>query len=147
MLIFWTQVCHWIRSCFEALDKKFLNSLVLGLYIDPADSNTLLESYRFSYFVWTFLYGWYLLRVDFILEKWQKNIEYKHIWCHYVNDWSILDCCTKIYDLSLTDYMEKISVSNSTMRMAWISTTMTRRYWLVTLKTPRRLQQLFSELY
>ncbi|XP_063681643.1 HORMA domain-containing protein 1-like [Bolinopsis microptera] len=43
------KVCHWIRSCFEALDKKFLNSLVLGLYVDPADSNTLLESYSFKF--------------------------------------------------------------------------------------------------
>lgn len=43
------KVCHWIRSCFEALDKKFLDSLVLGLYVDPADSNTLLESYSFKF--------------------------------------------------------------------------------------------------
>ena len=42
------KVCHWVRSCFEALDKKYLNSLVIGLYMDPSDPNTLLESYRYG---------------------------------------------------------------------------------------------------
>jgi len=43
------QVCQWVRNCFDALDKHYLDMLVLGLYVDAADPNTLLESYSFKF--------------------------------------------------------------------------------------------------
>ena len=45
------QLIQWVKGCFDALDKKYLRMIVLGIYQDPSDSQTAIETYtfRFSY--------------------------------------------------------------------------------------------------
>ena len=45
------QLIQWVKGCFEALDRKYLRAIVLGIYQDPSDSHTAIETYtfRFSY--------------------------------------------------------------------------------------------------
>ena len=45
------QLIQWVKGCFDALDRKYLRTIVLGIYLDPSDSRTALETYtfRFSY--------------------------------------------------------------------------------------------------
>lgn len=45
------QVIKWVKGCFDALDKKYLKTLIVGIYVDPNDPETVIESYtfRFSY--------------------------------------------------------------------------------------------------
>ncbi|XP_078334511.1 uncharacterized protein LOC111129293 isoform X2 [Crassostrea virginica] len=45
-------VCKFIqymKGCFDALDKKYLRVLILGLYRDPENPETLIESYTFKF--------------------------------------------------------------------------------------------------
>ncbi|XP_062569399.1 HORMA domain-containing protein 1-like [Saccostrea cucullata] len=45
-------VCKFIqymKGCFDALDKKYLRILILGLYRDPENPETLIESYTFKF--------------------------------------------------------------------------------------------------
>lgn len=43
------QVIKWVKGCFDALDKKYLKSLVIGIYVDPKDPETVIESYTFKF--------------------------------------------------------------------------------------------------
>jgi len=45
------QLIDWLKGVFDAVDKKYLRMLILGIYRRPGDPNTLLEMYtfRFSY--------------------------------------------------------------------------------------------------
>ena len=45
------QLIQWVKGCFEALDRRYLRAVVLGIYLDPADCQTAVETYtfRFSY--------------------------------------------------------------------------------------------------
>ncbi|XP_064634240.1 HORMA domain-containing protein 1-like [Lineus longissimus] len=43
------QVIKWVKGCFDALDKKFLRMLIIGIYLDPEDPDTVIESYTFKF--------------------------------------------------------------------------------------------------
>ncbi|XP_072046719.1 uncharacterized protein [Amphiura filiformis] len=43
------QVIKWVKGCFDALDKKYLRALVIGIYVDPDDPETVIESYTFKF--------------------------------------------------------------------------------------------------
>ncbi|XP_035827027.1 HORMA domain-containing protein 2 isoform X2 [Aplysia californica] len=43
------QVIKWVKGCFDALDKKYLKSLVIGIYVDPNNPETVIESYTFKF--------------------------------------------------------------------------------------------------
>ncbi|XP_071099263.1 HORMA domain-containing protein 1-like [Haliotis cracherodii] len=43
------QVIKWVKGCFDALDKKYLRMLVIGIYLDPDNSETVIESYTFKF--------------------------------------------------------------------------------------------------
>ncbi|XP_064602298.1 uncharacterized protein LOC135468143 [Liolophura sinensis] len=43
------QVIKWVKGCFDALDKKYLRMLVIGIYLDPEDQDTVIESYTFKF--------------------------------------------------------------------------------------------------
>ncbi|XP_071831182.1 uncharacterized protein [Apostichopus japonicus] len=42
-------VIKWMKGCFDALDKKYLRALIIGLYIDSDDPDTVIESYTFKF--------------------------------------------------------------------------------------------------
>lgn len=44
-------IVQWVKGSFDAMEKKYLKQLTLGIYADPEDPNELLEAYsfRFSY--------------------------------------------------------------------------------------------------
>ncbi|XP_025087650.1 HORMA domain-containing protein 2-like isoform X2 [Pomacea canaliculata] len=44
-----SQVIKWVKGCFDALDKKYLRMLIIGIYVDPEDPNTIIESYTFKF--------------------------------------------------------------------------------------------------
>ncbi|KAK7481867.1 hypothetical protein BaRGS_00026893 [Batillaria attramentaria] len=44
-----SQVIKWVKGCFDALDKKYLRLLIIGIYVDPKDPNTVIESYTFKF--------------------------------------------------------------------------------------------------
>ncbi|KAI9352138.1 HORMA domain-containing protein [Obelidium mucronatum] len=68
---------EWLeKGCFEALEKKYLKSIVFGVYTDPATSSaatsTLIESYMF-----TFTYpqdGRFEMVVDSTIDEFKKEI-------------------------------------------------------------------------
>lgn len=43
------QVIKWVKGCFDALDKKYLKTLVIGIYENPEDPDTVIESYTFKF--------------------------------------------------------------------------------------------------
>ncbi|XP_032220667.2 uncharacterized protein LOC5519805 isoform X2 [Nematostella vectensis] len=43
------QVIQWIKGCFDALDKKYLRMIVIGIYADADDPDTIIESYTFKF--------------------------------------------------------------------------------------------------
>ncbi|XP_073247203.1 HORMA domain-containing protein 1-like [Porites lutea] len=43
------QVIQWIKGCFDALDKKYLRMIVIGIYGDAEDPDTVIESYTFKF--------------------------------------------------------------------------------------------------
>ncbi|CAH1250842.1 HORMAD1 [Branchiostoma lanceolatum] len=43
------QVIKWVKGCFDALDKKYLRCLIIGIYEDPTDPETVIESYTFKF--------------------------------------------------------------------------------------------------
>ncbi|XP_052260774.1 uncharacterized protein LOC127864923 [Dreissena polymorpha] len=43
------QVIKWIQGCFDAFDKKYLRMLMIGLYVDPKNPDTVIESYMFKF--------------------------------------------------------------------------------------------------
>ncbi|XP_076450095.1 uncharacterized protein LOC143286420 [Babylonia areolata] len=44
-----SQVIKWVKGCFDALDKKYLRMLLIGIYVDPDDPQTVIESYTFKF--------------------------------------------------------------------------------------------------
>lgn len=43
------QVIKWVKGCFDALDKKYLKTLIIGIYVDPNNPETVIESYTFKF--------------------------------------------------------------------------------------------------
>ncbi|XP_071955838.1 uncharacterized protein [Antedon mediterranea] len=43
------QVIKWVKGCFDALDKKYLKTIVIGIYVDPKHPETVIESYTFKF--------------------------------------------------------------------------------------------------
>ncbi|XP_022083801.1 HORMA domain-containing protein 1-like [Acanthaster planci] len=43
------QVIKWVKGCFDALDKKYLRALTIGIYVDPDEPDTVIESYTFKF--------------------------------------------------------------------------------------------------
>lgn len=43
------QVIQWVKGCFDALDKKYLRLIVVGLYLDSSDPTTVVETYTFKF--------------------------------------------------------------------------------------------------
>ncbi|ESO83255.1 hypothetical protein LOTGIDRAFT_197435, partial [Lottia gigantea] len=43
------KVIQWVKGCFDALDKKYLRMLIIGIYVDPEDPDTVIESYTFKF--------------------------------------------------------------------------------------------------
>ncbi|KAK7099160.1 HORMA domain-containing protein 1-like isoform X2 [Littorina saxatilis] len=44
-----SQVVKWVKGCFDALDKKYLRMLIIGIYVDVEDPQTVIESYTFKF--------------------------------------------------------------------------------------------------
>ncbi|XP_066933972.1 HORMA domain-containing protein 1-like [Clytia hemisphaerica] len=43
------RVIQWIRGCFDALEKKYLRAVLVGIYEDPEDPDTVIEQYTFKF--------------------------------------------------------------------------------------------------
>ncbi|XP_071505019.1 uncharacterized protein [Diadema antillarum] len=43
------QVIKWMKGCFDALDKKYLRAMIIGMYVDPNDPDTAIETYTFKF--------------------------------------------------------------------------------------------------
>ncbi|CAG2115716.1 unnamed protein product [Medioppia subpectinata] len=45
------QIVHWVKGCFDAMEKKYLKQLTLGVFTDPSAPEELIEAYtlRYSY--------------------------------------------------------------------------------------------------
>ncbi|XP_036358603.1 HORMA domain-containing protein 1-like [Octopus sinensis] len=43
------QVIKWMKACFDAVDKKYLEQLIIGIYMDPKDLSSIIESYTFKF--------------------------------------------------------------------------------------------------
>lgn len=43
------QVIKWMKGAFDALDKKYLRAMIIGMYVDPSDPNTAMETYNFKF--------------------------------------------------------------------------------------------------
>jgi len=43
------QVIKWVKGCFDALEKKYLKMLVIGIYTNPDEPDTVIESYTFKF--------------------------------------------------------------------------------------------------
>ncbi|XP_043555024.1 zebrafish testis-expressed 38 isoform X2 [Chiloscyllium plagiosum] len=44
-----SKVVKWMMGCFDALEKKFLRTIILGVHRDPEDPNSIIESYQFKF--------------------------------------------------------------------------------------------------
>ncbi|XP_009067603.1 PREDICTED: HORMA domain-containing protein 1, partial [Acanthisitta chloris] len=44
-----TQLVKWMLGCYDALQKKYLRQLVLAVYTDPKDPQTVTECYHFKF--------------------------------------------------------------------------------------------------
>lgn len=44
-----SQVIKWVKGCFDAFDRKYLRMLMIGLYVDPDNPETVIESYTFKF--------------------------------------------------------------------------------------------------
>lgn len=44
-----SQVIKWVKGCFDAVDKKYLRMLIMGIYTDAEDPDTVIESYTFKF--------------------------------------------------------------------------------------------------
>lgn len=48
----WPDACRviqWLRGCFDALEKKYLRGVLIGIYDDPEDPDTVIEQYTFKF--------------------------------------------------------------------------------------------------
>ncbi|CAG2166070.1 unnamed protein product [Oppiella nova] len=45
------QIVNWVKGCFDAMEKKYLKQLTLGIFTDPMNPEELIEAYtlRFTY--------------------------------------------------------------------------------------------------
>ncbi|XP_014673707.1 PREDICTED: HORMA domain-containing protein 1-like isoform X2 [Priapulus caudatus] len=43
------QVIRWLKGVFDALERKYLRMLILGIYVDPTQPEKLIESYTFKF--------------------------------------------------------------------------------------------------
>jgi len=43
------QVIKWVKGCFDALEKKYLKNMIIGIYDNPNDPETVIESYTFKF--------------------------------------------------------------------------------------------------
>lgn len=43
------QVIQWIKGCFDALDKRYLRMIVIGIYGDAENPDTVIETYTFKF--------------------------------------------------------------------------------------------------
>ena len=43
------KVIQWLRGCFDALHKKYLRAVLIGIYENPDDPNTVVEEYSFKF--------------------------------------------------------------------------------------------------
>ncbi|XP_069794919.1 HORMA domain-containing protein 1-like isoform X2 [Narcine bancroftii] len=43
------KVVKWMMGCFDALEKRFLRTIILGVHRDPEDPNNIIESYQFKF--------------------------------------------------------------------------------------------------
>ncbi|XP_030845046.1 HORMA domain-containing protein 1 [Strongylocentrotus purpuratus] len=43
------QVIKWMKGAFDALDKRYLRAMIIGMYTDPSDPNTAMETYTFKF--------------------------------------------------------------------------------------------------
>ncbi|GAB1602710.1 HORMA domain-containing protein 1-like [Argonauta hians] len=43
------QIIKWMKACFDAVDKKYLEQLIIGIYMDPDDLSSIIESYTFKF--------------------------------------------------------------------------------------------------
>ncbi|XP_062921059.1 HORMA domain-containing protein 1-like [Mobula hypostoma] len=44
-----SKVVKWMLGCFDALEKRFLRTIILGVHRDPEDPNSIIESYQFKF--------------------------------------------------------------------------------------------------
>lgn len=44
-----SKVVKWMMGCFDALEKGFLRTIILGVHRDPEDPNSIIESYQFKF--------------------------------------------------------------------------------------------------
>ncbi|XP_039342558.1 HORMA domain-containing protein 1-like isoform X3 [Mauremys reevesii] len=44
-----SKIVKWMKGCFEALEKKYLQMMILGVQKDTANPNNLIESYQFKF--------------------------------------------------------------------------------------------------
>ncbi|KAM8930105.1 HORMA domain-containing protein 1-like [Pelodytes ibericus] len=44
-----SKIIKWMKGCFDALEKKYLQMVVLGVYKNTEDPNSLIESYQFKF--------------------------------------------------------------------------------------------------
>ncbi|MEE6495205.1 hypothetical protein FKM82_001979 [Ascaphus truei] len=44
-----SRIVKWMKGCFDALEKKYLQMVILGVYRDTEDPNSLIESYQFKF--------------------------------------------------------------------------------------------------
>ncbi|XP_031561323.1 HORMA domain-containing protein 1-like [Actinia tenebrosa] len=43
------QVIQWLKGSFDALDKKYLRMIIVGIYVDPENPDSIVESYTFKF--------------------------------------------------------------------------------------------------
>lgn len=44
-----SRIIKWMKGCFDALEKKYLQMVILGVYRNTEDPNSLIESYQFKF--------------------------------------------------------------------------------------------------
>nr|XP_014344579.1 PREDICTED: HORMA domain-containing protein 1-like isoform X2 [Latimeria chalumnae] len=44
-----SRIVNWMKGCFDALEKRYLQIMVLGVYMDSDDPNCMIESYQFKF--------------------------------------------------------------------------------------------------
>ncbi|XP_075917250.1 HORMA domain-containing protein 2-like [Petromyzon marinus] len=43
------QIVEWMKGCYDALEKNYLRMMVIAVYLDPQDPNTIFETYTFKF--------------------------------------------------------------------------------------------------
>ncbi|XP_078527930.1 HORMA domain-containing protein 1-like [Lissotriton helveticus] len=43
------KIVKWMKGCFDALEKKYLHMMILGVHMNPDDPNQFIESYQFKF--------------------------------------------------------------------------------------------------